>query len=308
MRPRVTLLLLGVLSLACTDGGAASPTPSGPGSPGPSPGASPGAPSPSPGPSGDPTDSRDLVLRVESGGGLAGDSLAAIMIPHVSVYADGRVIMQGAQIEIYPGPALPPLLVTRLTPAGLQRVIDAAEDAGLVGPDRHYDLRGIVDATTTTFTVAADGRTHIVSAYALGLEEGFEGQLDPTELQARRALTAFQALFFDLPGWLGPDVLADGLPYAFDDIRIIARPGAIEDPAVPQRPIAWPLDTPLARFGDPFPMGEGARCGTVSGDDLETLLPRLQQATEITAWTSGDERYQLLLRPLLPDESGCPRR
>jgi hypothetical protein len=51
---------------------------------------------------------------------------------------------------------------------------------------------------------------------------------------------------------------------------------------------------------------EGTRCGVVSGGELATLLPALQAANQLTYWRSDGVTYQLTLRPLLPDESGCP--
>jgi hypothetical protein len=32
----------------------------------------------------------------------------------------------------------------------------------------------------------------------------------------------------------------------------------------------------------------------------------LRQANQLTLWESDSQTYRLFLRPLLPDESGCP--
>ncbi len=314
MNAPLALLALAFTVTAC--GSAAAPPSDAPGPPSgsspastssadPSARASPSAASPhEPGPGGA---SDELVLRIDMGGGLAGPDQNALSIPQVSVYADGRVISQGAQIDIYPGPALPALSLSRLSPAGLARVLDEAAEAGLTGGDRHYPMRGIADAHSTMFTVVIEGETHVVTAEALGLEAGHEDQFDATELQARRAMIEFQAALSYLPPWLGTDVLADGLPYEFDELRIIARPGLPPDePDLAQPDLEWPLPEPLMSFGEPYPMGEDARCGTVSGEDLQTLLPLVMNANQLTRWESDGQLYELLLRPLLPDESGCP--
>ncbi len=327
--PSLALLALVFTVTAC--GSAVGSRPDSPGSPPASiasrgPATPPGSPVPSTEPSGpaqtssanpsaepDPREpgsgegSEELVLRIDTGGGLAGPDQNALSIPQVSVYADGRVISQGAQIDIYPGPALPPLHLARLSPAGLERVLDAAAEAGLTAGDRHLPMRGIADAHTTTFTVITEGETHVVAAEALGLEAGHEDQLDATELQARRAMVDFQGALSYLSPSLGTDVLAEGLPYEFDELRIFTRPGLPPDePDLAQPDLEWPLAEPLMSFGEPFPMGEDARCGTVSGDDLQTLLPLVMSANQLTRWESDGELYELLLRPLLPDESGCP--
>ncbi|HVA85136.1 MAG TPA: hypothetical protein VNF73_02335 [Candidatus Saccharimonadales bacterium] len=42
------------------------------------------------------------------------------------------------------------------------------------------------------------------------------------------------------------------------------------------------------------------------GADLATVEPLLQRASTLTPWTSGGHRWSIVVRPLLPDESGCP--
>ena len=34
-------------------------------------------------------------------------------------------------------------------------------------------------------------------------------------------------------------------------------------------------------------------------------MPLVEQANQLTPWTSDGSQYGLLFRPLLPDESGC---
>ncbi len=76
------------------------------------------------------------------------------------------------------------------------------------------------------------------------------------------------------------------------------------DPQVPQRPVRWPLATPLDRLVSTTTAG-GLRCGVVTGDDLRALLPKLETANTLTPWVDGGGRSSLLVRPLLPDETGC---
>ncbi len=256
-----------------------------------------------------PTGADDLVLRVEIGGGLVPPGRILSELPVVSIYGDGRVITQGPMIEIYPGPALPNLRVSRISEAGLQEVLAAAADAGLLGNDAHYDYPGIADAPTTIFTVNAGGTTSRVSAYALGIGED-PSMIPPEEAAARADLADFESKLGDLAGWLGADVASADQPYDFTAIRIYsqrATPVGREPEASP-RFAEWPLATPLATFGEPFRAGAEPtmRCGVVRGDDLATLRPALQAADQLTYWQSGGETWSLILRPLLPDETGCP--
>ena len=48
------------------------------------------------------------------------------------MYDDGRAIVRGPQIAIYPAPVLPNLQVEQLSAADLDALVDAARDAGLL--------------------------------------------------------------------------------------------------------------------------------------------------------------------------------
>jgi hypothetical protein len=248
-----------------------------------------------------PTGSDELVLRVEQQGGFVPFEYALTRVPSWSLYGDGRVIVEGPQIMIYPGPALPNLLVSRLTEEGVQAVLAAAREAGLMERDASYPNPCVTDAPTTVFTTTAEGHTTVVSADALGMGPGACPGVDD---EARAKLETFWSKLTDLASWLPEGSVGPEEPYVAAEIRIYVRPYRGE-PDLAQEPIAWPLETPLADFGEPFEGGERTRCGVVSGADLETLLPLLERANQLTPWESEGRRYGLLLRPLLPDEHGC---
>ena len=93
--------------------------------------------------------------------------------------------------------------------------------------------------------------------------------------------------------------------YAPTALRIYSGPYQ-PDPSLTEPPIAWPLTPGLDLFGDSQQGTPGGmRCGTVTGDDAATLMPLVEQANQLTPWTSDGSQYGLLFRPLLPDESGC---
>jgi hypothetical protein len=248
-----------------------------------------------------PTRPDALVLRVEQRGGFVPVDYALTRVPIWSLYGDGRVIVEGPQIEIYPGPALPNLLVFRLTEPQIQAILAAARDAGLLQGDRRYPQPCVADVPTTVFTVVADGRTSVVSADALDLGPSSCPGVDE---EARAKLAAFWSRLTDLASWL-PGRIGPEEPYVADEIRVYVRPYRGE-PDLAQEPVTWPLEMPLADFGEPFPdAGERTRCGVVSGPDLQTLRPLFERANQLTPWESAGKAYGLLLRPLLPDEHGC---
>lgn len=249
-----------------------------------------------------PTGSTELVVRVELEGGFVPIEYTLTRVPSWSLYGDGRVIVEGPQIEIYPGPALPNLLTFRITEEAVQAILEAAREAGLMHGDARYPQPCVADAPTTVFTVTAEGRTSVVSAEALDLGPSSCPGVDE---EARGKLRTFWAKLTDLASWLPEGQVGPEEPYVASEIRVFVGPYRSE-PDLAQEPVTWPLEAPLARFGEPFEKaGERMRCGVVSGAGLETLRPLFERANELTPWQSGGERYRLLLRPLLPDEHGC---
>lgn len=254
-----------------------------------------------------PTGAAELVLRVEVGGGFVPAEVAVAQIPPFSLFGDGRVITEGPRIQIFPRPALPNLLVTRVSEEGVQRILEEARDAGLLGPDRHYDYPFVADAPTTTFTVVAEGTRHVVSAYALGFELTGGPPPDEESRDPRSALAEFEARVLNLRSWLPEGSVGEEEFFAFDELRIYARPWTARDQPAELEPTVkeWPLAQSLAEFGRPVDFPPDTRCGSVQGKELETLLPTLQESNELTLWRSEGATYRLVLRPLLPDESGC---
>jgi hypothetical protein len=231
-------------------------------------------------------------------------------LPTFALFGDGRLILQGPQIEIYPPPALANLTVTPIGEAGIQAILRAARDAGLRGSDRHFDLDTITDASTTTFTLVANGARHETSVYAL---EPFSG--DPDEAPAgvpadqrevRQALAHFQRKLGDLRSWLPEGSVGEEGLYEPEELRIFVQPGEPpQEPELQQPPAAWPLDAPLGAFGEPVEGRPDLRCASIRGEDLAAILPLATTANELTPWTSGAKAYSLVFRPLLPHESGC---
>jgi hypothetical protein len=255
-----------------------------------------------------PTGPDDLVLRVDVSGGFVPPEVTLKNVPGVSIFGDGRMIVTGPVIEIYPGPALPNLQVTRLTEEAMQAILAEARDAGLLEGDASYDYPCVADVPTTTFTVNAEGATHTTSAYALGFDAGTgsTGGCGGTKVdtEARAALNDFSTKLGDVRTWLPTGSYSDEEAYTPTELRIYTT-NVRRDPELRQQPLEWPLETPLSTFGEPDANLPDLRCGTITGEDLAAVLPLAEQANELTPWTSDGERFGLVFRPLLPDEHGC---
>jgi hypothetical protein len=282
-----------------------------------------------------PTGANDLLLRVAETGGFIAPRTVLHRYPIISLYGDGAAITQGAQIDIYPQPALPALIATHLTEAGVQRILHAAIAAGLSGPNVTYAGIPVADVPSTVFTFTLDGRTHTITVTALGSvgggapgstgsaggsvvpePTGASGSTDAVrrlsreEARARAALTAFVTRLGDLRSWLPTGSVGSDVPFEPTAMRVFVAHGAPRDPGgtLHEPDVVWPLATPLADFGTPIatPMvGGPERCGVVDGGDLAKLLPKARAANQLSPWVSGGRRYALSFRPLLPDEAGC---
>lgn len=252
-----------------------------------------------------PAGTDDLVLRIDSSGGFVPQTFAQGQIPWFSLLADGRVFTLGAQIEIYPQPALPPVIVATVDADGMQAILQAAIDAGLDADADYTDLGStlIADAATTTFTLTANGDTHVVRVYALSELGSKPDQMSKAEFDARTALLDFWGRVSDLRSLVGQGSVSDEGPYVTDEMRVYVNDYQ-PDPSLEQPTLSWPGSGPLSSFGEPSQTFD-ARCGIVSGEDLAALMPLAEQANQLTGWRIDGAKYGLVFRPLLPDETGC---
>jgi hypothetical protein len=273
----------------------------------------------SPAPSGDVTHptGNALILSIAFRGGFVAPDFLLGALPSFVLTGDGRVLVPGPQIEIFPGPALPNIQQRRLTEAGIQAVLRAVAQTGLFKAD--LDLRGanavIADASDTVFTLHADGREVTISVYALGMLDVTNPPpgMSRNELLAHRALTALEQQLQSPEQWLPADAWADTgwQPYEPEALRLYVRNSDAEPPDAgsglpPQAPRAWPIAGDPASFGKLMSSAD-LRCGVVAAADGAAWLAELRQSNQLTRWAAGGHRYSIIPRPLLPhEERSCP--
>lgn len=91
----------------------------------------------------------------------------------------------------FPGPLMNPVFVRSISEAGIAKVLQLADDAGLLGPAPDYELPGdvgIADAPNTVVSASsptAAGARHV--AYALGLDQMDGGPSTPRGTTCRRS-------------------------------------------------------------------------------------------------------------------------
>jgi len=264
---RLTVPFLLVAVAACT-------APAGASNPSVEPTAVP-SPSPSASPSASPTvvDPNALLLNVEMVGGFVMPDSLITRMPIQTIYADGRVFEQGAIPEIYPGPLVPPTVVSQLTPDGLAIVQQAIDAAGLV--DGSYPPFGIADAPDTRVTVSTSSGMVTVTVGAATPDASFA----PEEAAQRASVQKLLGEVANLPALVGQENVSTAESYTPDALRLVLRVGQKPDDGMNPEPLDWPLDTPIATFGDPTAMG-GSRCGAVDGADAQSLWTVLSAAKQ----------------------------
>jgi hypothetical protein len=286
MRRLVSLLTIGLFLAACGSGGATASAPA-------------SMPARTYGVA---TGSDQLVLRIASGGGLVPPQYTMTQTPLFALYGDGLIVVKGPVDSKFPGPLLPNLRQMRVTPVEIQRIIAFADAAGLLGPNARFDATNIFDAGTTTFTATVDGQTHTIGAYALGYEVTVA---DAVLAEARKKLSGFQDKLGDLATFLNREI-SDAAAYDAAATRLFPSPvDASGQGDQTRQTLAWPLSV------DPGTSGEATkvpktRCLVVTGSEQASFLTIAKTANSQTLWSFGANSYSVLVRPLYPDESGCP--
>jgi hypothetical protein len=269
-----------------------------------------GSPPPVQHPAGD-----QLVLRVAFQGGFVAPQVPLSRFPTFTLLGDGRVIVEGAQDTIYPGPALPTVLVRRLSEAGMQAVLGEVFDSGAFGSSGEF--RGarnvIMDAPDTVFTLRAGGREVTVVVYALNEFDtsGNTGGVSADEVATYRALSHLKARLTTLDQWLPASDWTDGSwkPFVPESLRLLVRNATADPPdesGIANQLLPWPGSSNPPSFGA-LTTGDGSRCGGVSGQQATPWYAALTTANTLTRFVQGGDRYQVIARLLLPDEPlECP--
>ncbi len=244
-----------------------------------------------------PPDGDALVLRVRQEGGFVPPERIVGRIPDVSVYADGRMITQGPQIAIYPGPALPNLQVRQLDEAATGALIDDAFAAG-VRSGADFGTPGVADAPTTRIDVVREGVTSTVSVAALREAMPDDPQLTAAQRTSRAKLAAFLTRLDEMAAAPGQQ------PYRATTLAALARAYDVPDDGLPKQPgpIAWPGPALPGEYLNP---NVKIGCVTASGAERDAILAVVKDANQNTPWGSGGNEYMVTFRPLLPDETGC---
>jgi hypothetical protein len=223
-------------------------------------------------------------------------------VPEISVYGDGQVITTTPVPKTGRQPAVPGVELRHIGQDDVQALVRRAVEAGVgsgadLGTLEAVD--GSMDASTTLITVrTASGG--LVTAKAPGLGYGHESGLTGAQRQARQKLADLIAALEDLPRTLGKGKADKAQPY---EPALIAAVALAWAPVVDGQPDDQPLAWPGAAL--PGPGGADQRGISCVTTPAAPVLSAARRATVATPWTSGDQRWRVLIRPLLPGEHSC---
>jgi hypothetical protein len=238
-------------------------------------------------------DADAVVLSISEVGGFVASEQTFTNAPRLLVTRDGRVIQGGPVIAIYPGPLVPNLLQRSISDVGTQRLIDLAEQHGLLGDVTYERPENIADAADTVVTITVNGETFEHRAYALGLGGGPGGG----ETDAARArLLDFVVAATDLASGPAADEIGPEEPYRSDSYLIRARQAETTEPTgdapidIEPTLVDWPSDAPVR-------LAAAADCAEVPTNGFAQLF---EDANQLTRFVDDGVAYSLAVTPRVP--------
>ena len=242
-----------------------------------------------------PTGPQDVVLKITYEGGFVPVGFMFVNLPSLLISGDGRVFSPGAMIEIYPGPLLPAIVERSITDEGIQKVLQLADDAGLLGAPPDYSLPdgiGITDASDTVVVINVNGKVYEHRANALG----FEMPDGSSSTAARDNLNKFVTIISDIAKVAGASNVGEEhvfVPAQYRFQALETDPTQFTDPS--PTIVAWPEGTGAV-------LAESAECATVDASAVDELLTT---ANQLTFFEEADLVYQLFVVGVLPGDATC---
>lgn len=242
-----------------------------------------------------PVDPNRRLLVVRREGGLVPPEFFLGQLPLYTLFADGRLVYQGATPAIFPGPLLPAVVQIDIGESGIAEVLAAVTAVGLQDITELYNsdaIAQVADGPNTEVTYYDENGEHLFSVYALEIAQ----QTDPQVLELGELVRLLDRLAATIDATQ---------PFITERLQVIAREQApnVDDPSVVVT--NWPLAIPPEQMPD---ADFALRCAVVDvAADPGSLLV-LQEAHQLTFFEFGSATYRLTVRPLLTGEPGCESR
>lgn len=246
----------------------------------------------------------EVVVRIGYENGMMGPGMMFSTLPSFLLAGDGRAFTPGAVPAIYPGPLLVPMFERSVTQQGIEKVLQLADDAGLLGEIPDYELPDgpvVMDASDTVVIIKVNGTTYEHRANALGMglpDENTGGDTGavPEATPARQNLLQFVTLMGDFAKVAGASNVGPEGPWVPSEYRFQAM---AVDPTQWTEPsptiVEWPAETGVV-------LADSDQCATVAADKVDELFAG---ATQLTFFQEDDLIYQLAIVGVLPGDAVC---
>ena len=238
-----------------------------------------------------PTGAEELVIEYAEVGGFVPREFAFQQTPNVLISGDGRVFSPGAQIAIYPGPLLPAVQVSSIDEDGIQEVLAAADDAGLLQQVDYEQPTNVADASTARVTINVNGDTFVHEAYALGIGGGPGDPGGAESTPERQALLEFVGRLVQLtsPDETDDQGIFEPSEYGIEAL-VVDDLSAYGSDGIEPTVVDWPADVGVR-------LADASSCTVVSAAEVgETLAA----ANQLTFFDDAGTVYQVLAKPILP--------
>lgn len=257
-----------------------------------------------------------LLIRIESLGSML-PAAPFTTVPEFSLFDDGAIYSLGPQLAIFPPPALPNLVFTRINEAAVQKLVAAARTAGLDQPRELVASVSLADAPTTIITFF-DGEEFVTSS-ASGLLILTEPP-DDWDDETWEAFVQIRSIVSLLLGFStqieASEIIEPERSIAPERLQVIAYPadhafaGMSSIPNLEQPALTWPLLPALAEIAAKTDEENllDSGCVEINGDDVQTIVEVVLEGDLMSPWVDPADdtvQYGVLFRPLLPDQSAC---
>ena len=187
-----------------------------------------------------PVDPNRRLLVVRREGGLVPPEFFLGQLPLYTLFADGRLVYQGATPAIFPGPLLPAVVQIDIGESGIAEVLAAVTAVGLQDITELYNsdaIAQVADGPNTEVTYYDENGEHLFSVYALEIAQ----QTDPQVLELGELVRLLDRLAATIDATQ---------PFITERLQVIAREQApnVDDPSVVVT--NWPLAIPPEQMPD----------------------------------------------------------
>jgi len=219
---------------------------------------------------------------------------------------DGTVIDGNVAVPaIYPGPLMIVPFSRTISDAGIAAIVDEARRLGLLGETTDFTGGSAMPGSRSGHLLLVVGGVTYDLTGNPELIVRCGGARCDAEVGSPEAFAAFWQQLTILDGWIGADLGPIG-QYEPERVAVLLTAPAQPEPGLEQQLAAWPLDPPFAETGVGFPGVAGARCVTLSGEDLEAVLPVLMGANQLTVFNDAVDTFKSALTMVVVPGADSP--